>query len=636
MRTRAIFRISAILFLSFFCGFTNAKVKLPALVSDGMVLQRDQKIRIWGKADPNEHINIRFLNKKYAAVADNNGNWKINLPSLKPGGPYVMTINEMTLKDIMIGDVWLASGQSNMELPMRRVKPLYENEIKNANNQNIRFFTVPQKYNFKSPQDDLESGKWESTNPQTIVNFSAVAYFFAKELNQKTNVAIGIIHSSLGGSPIQAWMDENSLKKYPEYLDEAKKWQDDHLIASTESTEQAQSKAWYAELDQSDIGFNQHWENFEDNDSDWKTMVIPGSWEDKEGTFDGSVWFRKEIVLPKGTENNSAFLNLGRIKDADETYINGKKIGNTTYEYPPRWYDIPKGILKEGKNTITVRVINGSGKGEFVADKPYYLQIDGQKISLEGEWKYKIGAKMNKTAPGQTFIRWKPTGLYNAMIHPLVNYNIKGFLWYQGESNTKKPEEYRDLLSTIILDWRAKWGEKDLPFLIVQLANFMETKNQPFESKWAELRDQQRQVSRNVPNTALAVTIDVGEWNDIHPLNKKVVGDRLALQALKLEGKNVVADGPIYQSMKIDGNQMILSFKKGTDDFSEVSALKGFTIKDKTGIYKWANARIEGNKIIVWNNDIKDPVAVRYDWADNPDGNLRNTSDLPASPFTTE
>lgn len=618
-------------------NFLFAKVKLPALVSDGMVLQRDQKIKIWGKADPNEKIKVTFLNKKYAAISNENGDWKINLPKIKAGGPFLMTINEITLKDIMIGDVWLASGQSNMELPMRRVKPLYEDEIKNANNPNIRFFTVPQKHNFKAPENDFETGKWESTNQKTIVNFSAVAYFFAKELNLKNKVAIGIINASLGGSPIQAWMDTNSLKKYPEYLLEAEKWKNDDLIKSTESNEQTLSKAWYSELDQSDIGLNQNWKDVSLNDSDWKTMKIPGSWEDKEGSFDGSVWFRKEINLTKNQAGKAGFLNLGRIKDADETYINGVKVGNVTYEYPPRWYDIPAGVLKEGKNIITVRVINGSGKGEFIADKPYYLEIDGQKISLEGEWKYKIGTKMEKMAPGQTFIRWKPTGLYNAMINPLINYSIKGFLWYQGESNTKKPEEYADLLTTMISDWRTKWNQQDLPFLIVQLANYMETKNQPVESNWAELRDQQRQVSLKVPNTGMAVITDIGEWNDIHPLNKKTVGDRLALQALKIaDKKNVIADGPVYQSMKIDGNKIILSFKKGTDDFTQIQELKGFAVKDKTGIYKWADAKIEGNKIIVWNDQIQNPIAVRYNWADNPERNLRNKSDLPASPFTTE
>ncbi|PJJ66535.1 sialate O-acetylesterase [Chryseobacterium geocarposphaerae] len=615
----------------------EAKIKLPALVSDGMVLQRNQKLNIWGKADANEKVEVKFLNKSYKTTADQNGNWKIVLPEQKAGGPYTMTVNEITLKDILIGDVWLASGQSNMELPMRRLTPLYANEIKNANNQNIRFFTVPQKYNFKSPQTELDGGKWEATNPQTILNFSGVAYFFAKDLSEKNKVPVGIIHSSLGGSPIQAWMDENSLKKYPEYLDEAKKWQNDDLIKSTESSEQALSKAWYAELDQSDIGLNQHWEKFDLNDSDWKTMQIPGSWEDKEGSFDGSVWFRKEITLTKNQAGKAAFLNLGRIKDADVTYINGTKVGNVTYEYPPRWYDVPAGILKEGKNIIAVRVSNGSGKGQFIADKPYYLEINEQKIDLKSEWKYKIGAKVDRMAPGQTFIRWKPTGLYNAMINPLINYNIKGALWYQGESNTGKPKEYGNLLTTMITDWRKKFNNKEMPFITVQLANFMESKPQPIESNWAELRDQQRKVSLQVPNAGLAVIIDVGEWNDIHPLDKKTVGDRLALQAMKLAyGKNIVADGPVYQSMKVDGNKIVLTFKPGTDDFAPVAELKGFAIKNSEGKWAWAKAKIEGKTIVVWNDSVTNPVAVRYDWADNPDGDLKNKTGLPASPFTTE
>lgn len=631
MKNRTLYLL---FFLAVFCSF-QAKVRLPALVSDGMILQRNQDLKIWGYADAGEKITVKLINKTYTTTADQNGNWMVTLPKLNAGGPYRMTINEITLKDILVGDVWVASGQSNMELPMRRLKPLYENEIKNANNQNIRFFTVPQKYNFKTPQNDLDGGKWESTNPQTILNFSGVAYFFAKQLNEKNKVPVGIIHASLGGSPVQAWMDEKSLQKYPEYLSEAEKWKNDDLIKSTESEEQSLSKAWYAELDQSDIGLNQHWEK-ENDVSGWKTMLVPGSWEDQEGSFDGSVWLRKEITLPKGTDQKTAFLNLGRIKDADVTYINGIKVGNVTYEYPPRWYEIPKGVLKEGKNTITVRVINGSGKGQFIADKPYYLEIDGQKTDLKGEWKYKTGAKMERMAPGQTFIRWKPVGLYNAMINPLIHYKIKGFIWYQGESNTGKPKEYGDLLSTMISDWRSKWNKNDLPFLIVQLANFMEKKDEPLDSGWAELREQQRQVSLHVPFTGLAVAIDLGEWNDIHPLNKKTVGDRLALQAQKIgEGKKIIADGPVYQSMKKAGNTIIISFRPGTDDLVQ-GGLKGFAIKQKDGRYQWAKAKTKGNKVIVWNDQITDPVHIRYDWADNPDGNLKNTSGLPASPFTTE
>lgn len=616
----------------------EAKIKLPELVSDGMVLQRDQKIKIWGKADSKEKVSVQFQNKKYQTIADVNGNWQILLPSQNAGGPYTMTINEVTLKDILIGDVWLASGQSNMELPMYRVKPLYEKEFASANNKNIRFFTVPQKYNFKEAQDNFSGGKWESTSSSTIANFSAVAYFFAKNLNEKYNVPIGILHSSLGGSPVQAWMDPKTLKKYPEYLAEAEKWKSDDLIKNTESNEKNLSDAWYAELNANDLGLKQNWTSNATDFSSWKIMKVPGSWEDQEGEFEGTVWLKKEIILPNGSNGKAAFLNLGRIKDADETYINGVKVGNVTYEYPPRWYKIPAGVLKDGKNTITVRAINGSGKGEFIADKPYYLELEGQKIDLKGNWQYKIGTKMNRVAPGQTFIRWKPTGLYNAMINPLINYNIKGTIWYQGESNTGKPKEYGDLLRTMISDWRTKFGQKNMPFIVVQLSNFMEASKQPTESNWAELRDQQRKVTQEVPNTGLVVTNDIGEWNDIHPLNKKSVGDRLALQAQKIAyNDKITADGPIYQSVTFENNKAILTFKKGTDDFAKMEDLKGFSIKNNNGNWVWAKAKINGNKILVWADSVDVPKAVRYAWANNPDtANIKNKAGLPASSFTTE
>lgn len=616
----------------------EAKIKLPELVSDGMVLQRDQKIKIWGKADSKEKVSVQFQNKKYQTIADVNGNWQILLPSQNAGGPYTMTINEVTLKDILIGDVWLASGQSNMELPMYRVKPLYEKEFASANNKNIRFFTVPQKYNFKEAQDNFSGGKWESTSSSTIANFSAVAYFFAKNLNEKYNVPIGILHSSLGGSPVQAWMDPKTLKKYPEYLAEAEKWKSDDLIKNTESNEKNLSDAWYAELNANDLGLKQNWTSNATDFSSWKIMKVPGSWEDQEGEFEGTVWLKKEIILPNGSNGKAAFLNLGRIKDADETYINGVKVGNVTYEYPPRWYKIPAGVLKDGKNTITVRAINGSGKGEFIGDKPYYLELEGQKIDLKGNWQYKIGTKMNRVAPGQTFIRWKPTGLYNAMINPLINYNIKGTIWYQGESNTGKPKEYGDLLRTMISDWRTKFGQKNMPFIVVQLSNFMEASKQPTESNWAELRDQQRKVTQEVPNTGLVVTNDIGEWNDIHPLNKKSVGDRLALQAQKIAyNDKITADGPVYQSVKFENNKAILTFKKGTDDFAKMEDLKGFSIKNNNGNWVWAKAKINGNKILVWADSVDVPKAVRYAWANNPDtANIKNKAGLPASSFTTE
>lgn len=615
----------------------SAQLRLPSLVSDGMVLQRDQVLNIWGYGNPKQVVNVTFLGKKFTTKVGADGQWNVKIPAQKYGGPYEMKINEITIKNILIGDVWLASGQSNMEMPMYRLRTLYKEVVETAKNSNIRFFTVPQKYNFKSPQKDIEGGVWEETSPAAIKQFSGVAYFFAKKLEEDIKVPIGIIHASLGGSPIQSWMDASTLKKYPEDLLEAERWKSDELIESTEKTESLKSKNWYELLDATDLGLKENWQNFDLVDSAWKVMSVPGSWQDTEGSFSGTVWFRKEIFLPKGVENKTAFLNLGRIKDADQTYVNGTKVGNVTYEYPPRWYDVPKGILREGKNVIAVRITNGTGRGEFIADKPYFIEIDGNKMDLKGPWKFKVGTRMEQSAPGQTFIRWKPTGLYNQMIHPLTPYKVKGFLWYQGESNTAKPQQYTDLLTTMIKDWRAKFEVKEAPFLIVQLANFMEKTYEPIESHWAELREAQREVSLQVPNTGLAVTTDVGEWNDIHPLDKKTVGERLALLAEKIAyKKNIVAEGPSYERFSIEGNQIVLHFIKGTNQLAKVEELKGFAIKGEDGKWVWAQAKIEGDKVLVSADAIDHPQAVRYNWANNPQGNLFNVQGLPASPFTTE
>jgi len=623
----------------------SGQVKLPKLIGDGMVLQRDAYVKIWGWAPENEKITVQFIDSVYTAAADNSGKWNIILPKLKPGGPYTMQIksrNEIFIRNIMIGDVWLCSGQSNMELSMERVRPLYEKEIANSDNENIRYFAVPQKYNFKQPLEDLESGEWKTASPENVPAFSAAAYFFAKELYNKYRIPIGLINASLGGSPAQAWISEETLKKFPDYYNEALKFRDNDLIKQIESEDNSRIQAWYKALNEKDEGYKDHgntWRNPELNTSDWSVMNVPGYWSDSEpGIGNGVVWFRKIINIPYAPANK-AKLNLGRIVDADSVFINDSFIGTTSYQYPPRRYIIPGGVLKKGRNTIVVRVINSSGKGGFVPDKPYEIILDKDTIDLTGQWHYRCGAVMEPLA-SQTFIRWKPLGLYNAMISPLINYRIKGAIWYQGEANTFKPYEYRELLPKLINDWRKNGSQGDFPFLFVQLPNYMESKTLPTESNWAVLRESQLKTLC-VPNTAMAVTIDIGEWNDIHPLNKKDVGYRLALAAQKAayDEKDIVFSGPMYHSMSIDGSRIILTFTntgsgliaKGSD------SLKYFSICGKDKIFVWAKAKIENDKIIVWNDNVPEPAAVRYAWADNPEGaNLYNKEGLPASPFRTD
>jgi sialate O-acetylesterase len=437
-------------------------------------------------------------------------------------------------------------------------------------------------------------------------------------------------------------LSEEALKAFPEYLETAKKCKDDAYINQIIEKDKAVNDAWYGYIQQFDKGLEKGqkpWFDENYDTSEWAIMNVPGYWADEQlGFVNGVVWFRKDFVIPSSMINKPAKLWLGRIVDADSTYVNGKLVGTVSYQYPPRIYDIPSNLLKEGKNIIVIRVINNSGRGGFVKDKPYYLSAAGQTIDLKGEWQYKLGVTM-EPLPGKTFIEWQPSGLYNAMLAPLLNYKIKGVIWYQGESNTGNPREYQRLFPALIADWREKWQQGDFPFLYVQLANFMEAKDKPSESNWAELREAQLKTLA-VPNTAMAVTIDTGEWNDIHPLNKEDVGKRLALAAERIAySEKKVYSGPIYQSMEVQANKIIITF---TNIGSGLTAtgdgeLKQFAIAGADKKFVWAKAKIEGDKVIVWNDDVNRPVAVRYAWADNPQGaNLYNKQGLPASPFRTE
>ncbi len=622
------------------------QVRLPRLISDGMVLQRNVNVKICGWAAEGERISIHFIDSIYTTTADNKGDWNIVLPKLKAGGPYDMQVNasdSITISDIMIGDVWICSGQSNMELNMQRVSPLYGAEIAASENPYIRYFEVPNKYNFSRPQNDLPSGQWEEANPENVLSFSAVSYFFGKELYERYKVPIGLINSALGGSPAEAWISEEGLKEFPEHYNEAQRFKDSTLIQQIQKENRTRINTWYSQLRHDDEGYKnpgKPWYSPEYNPSDWSVMQIPGYWAGESlGFVNGVVWFRKEINIPRSITGKPAQLNLGRIVDADSAYVNGILVGTISYQYPPRRYTIPPTVLKEGKNIIVVRVINERGRGGFAEDKPYEIVVGNDKIDLKGDWQYKLGAKM-EPLQGETFIRWKPMGLYNAMISPLLNYKIKGVIWYQGEANANRPIEYRQLFPALIKDWRKNWNQGDFTFLFVQLPNFMAPKPEPSESNWALLREAQIKTL-SLPNTAMAVAIDIGEWNDIHPLNKRDVGKRLALAAQKVAygDENVVYSGPIYKSMKIDGNKIILTFSNiGSGLIArEGGELKGFAVSGADRHFVWAQAKIEGDKIIVWSDKIANPVAVRYAWADNPEGaNLYNKDGLPASPFRTD
>lgn len=638
-RRGIVFPVTLLLFFNLY-----AEVRLPKLVSNGMVLQRDVPVKIWGWACPGELVTLNFMQQEYSAITDSIGNWFVIIQPQTAGGPYSMHIkglNTITINDILFGDVWVCSGQSNMEIPLKRIEPMYPDEIANSENPEIRYFLVPKRYEFKSSQSDFPYGEWQHINPETAPDISAVPYFFAKELNKKYGIPIGLINASLGGSPIEAWLSEEVLQEFPGHYSEALRFRSDSLITAIQESDKARSDKWYYESWINDEGHKNPdlpWSSPKFNDLSWAVMDIPCYWDDTElGAVNGVVWFRKEISIPESMTGKPARINVGRIVDADSVFINGIYVGSTGYQYPPRRYNIPENLLKSGKNTIVVRVISNIDIGGFVPDKPYEIIAGDEKIDLEGEWKYKLGTTMDPLQT-QTFIRWKPMGLYNAMIAPLFNYSGKGVIWYQGESNTYNPEEYSRLFPAMINDWRTKWNQADFPFLYVQLPNFMESSESPQQSNWAEFRQVQLEAL-SIKNTGMAVTIDIGEWNDIHPLNKEDVGIRLALQAEKIAygEEEIIYSGPIYKSMKINGNKVIISFDNIGSGLviRRGDKLDQFAIAGANGKYVWAKAKIEGDKVIVWDENIKHPVSVRYAWSDNPVGGLLyNKEGLPASPFT--
>jgi len=636
-----------VILLALLCPIdASSQVRLPKLISDGLVLQQGDSTKIWGRAAPGEKVMVNFIDRKYQTTADTSGEWMVWLSGLKPGGPHTMKIeasDTVTIADILVGDVWLCSGQSNMELPVRRVRPLYEAEIAAAENNNIRSFTVPKYFVFKEPQKDLASGKWIAANPETVLDFSAAAWFFARDLYEVRKVPVGLLTSAFGGSPAEAWISEEGLKEFPVHYNELQRFKSDSLISAIERSDRIRIQEWYKKLQQADEGYRTPGKKWYDpalNSDDWNSITIPGYWSATElKGINGAVWFRKEITVPASAAGLPGNLNLGRIVDADSTFINGVFIGTVSYQYPPRRYTIPAGVLREGNNILTVRVISNIGDGGFVSEKPYDLTAGDFTTTLEGEWKYKIGAVMTPLK-GQTFLGYKPGGLFNAMLAPLLNSRVKGILWYQGESNAGRPDEYRTLLPALIRDWRQNFGQGDIPFILVQLPNFMEAKKTPSESNWALMREAQAEALR-LKATGMAVTIDIGEWNDIHPLNKKDVGTRLALAARKVAyGENdLVYSGPTFRSMTVKGRKIVLTFDNtGSGLYVKGGGkLQQFAIAGADMKFVWAKTRIKGDKVIVKGRKIKNPVAVRYAWADNPAGaNLYNREGLPTSPFRTD
>lgn len=633
----------------------NANVRLPKLIADHMVWQRNVPTTVWGWADPGETVTVQFANQRGQAKAGADSRWSVSLKPMPAGGPHTLTVqgnNKLTVSDILIGDLWVCSGQSNMEWALRDAEGSKQ-AIAGANHPQIRLFSTSHQMS-TTPLPDLRDGYWAVCTPDSVAGFSAVAYFFGKELHQKLGVPIGLIHSSWGGTAIQPWMSAGAIRTVGEYAPVVDQLPQFELEKELDEGNRA-FEVWKATIPKTDLGMadgRPRWADPAHNTADWKTMSQPQNWEFNElKQVDGAVWFRREFVLPAEAAKRGATISLGPIDESDQVWVNGQKIGETLNDNKPnRTYAAPANALREGNNSLVVRIEDYGGRGGFYGH-PEQMAVESGKFrsTLAGRWQYQIGTPDLPAMPRRFGPNSKPTLLYNAMIHPLLLMPIKGVIWYQGESNIGRPSLYTTLFPLMIQDWRNGWKQPDgkpgtFPFLFVQIAPYEPTDSMPSRrtaaprSNRAELREAQTQALA-LPNTGMAVTIDIGDAQDIHPRNKHDVGHRLALAARNLAyGENVVYSGPAYKSMTVEGAAIRVAFREtGGNLLVKGSTLNEFTIAGPDRVFVRANARLDGNTVVVSHPAVPNPVAVRYAWANNPDkANLFNQESLPASPFRTD
>lgn len=625
--------------LLIFSVFASANVKMPLLFSDGMVLQRDKQIPIWGFAEADEKIEVHFNKQIQKTTADKNGKWTLNLKSEKAGGPFELIIigkNTITIKNVLVGEVWICSGQSNMEFQVFKTMNA-EKEIADSNYPMIRHFGVAQDLSGK-PKDDLKAGKWETANKETVGNFTAVGYYFARKLYSELKIPIGIINTSWGGTNVETWTSREAFQN----SDEFKSMIADVPVVDIDAVFESYKKSILDNLKKVQ-SFDISMENEDQfkksdfQDKNWPEIKVPSLWENQQiGNIDGIVWMRKTIVLTAEQAKKEAVLHLAKVDDEDKTYVNGVEVGTNNLWDKLRIYKIPANVLKEGTNVIAVRITDYSGGGGIYGD-PADLKIDfkDSNVSLEGLWKFNIVKVRIEVSPNSY-----PSLLYNAMVNPLVPYAFQGVLWYQGEANVWRAEQYKKSFPLMITDWRTKFKQGNFPFYFVQLSTFDEFGgNSQKGSRWAELREAQSETLK-LPNTGMAVTTDIGNAKDIHPTNKQDIGLRLAAIAMNnIYGKKQIHSGPVYKFQEIKGNQIILTFDNIGSGLSTPNndELKGFEIAGADKVFHSAKAIIKDNKVIVSSDKVQNPLAVHYGWADDDTQiNLFNKEKFPASQFRTD
>jgi len=598
-----------------------------------MVIQQGAAVPIRGQAAPGAEITVSFLGKTYRATADLSGAWRLSLDSNACGGPYAMEIADgaerLLLDDVYVGDVWLCSGQSNMEMPMQRLKDDFPEEWEPPVNGLIRQFKVPQEWEFSGPRMELSGGCWKAANAETLNEFSGTAWFFARALYEKHPMPIGLINAAWGGTPIESWMSAEALAAFPAKAE----------AAPANTTEAI--KEWEINLAHEDLGLPHNWQNPQTDISEWDDINLPGDFAAAAlADFCGVLWLAKDFEAPASFASQKVKIWLGTIVDADTVYINGVEVGNTTYRYPPRKYHVSRtgaGSLKKGKNRIVIRVTCNNGEGGITGDKPFRIFTDNESVELAGTWKYRIGA-VAAQRPQEYFHQRRPTGNFNAMIAPVQDYPCKGVIWYQGESNDPNPHEYAALFTALINDWRGRQNgpgglESPLPFLFVQLPIFGKPEDNNETSSWAVIREAQR-CALSLPATGMAAGLDLGEWNDLHPLNKKGIGRRLAMAAEKVVfNQPNAAPGPLARAVERQGNRLLITF----DNCGKGLTADGnpyVSIVAEGGVFRLP-ADIDGPDCIAIDiSTVKNPQKVLYAWANNPrDRQLFNADGLPAIPF---
>jgi sialate O-acetylesterase len=593
-------------------------VTLPAFFSDGMVI--GLSARIWGFTAPETQLTVSFLGKQYPVMSNKDGRFDVTVTAEEYGGPYTMTVGDVIIKDIYVGRVWLCGGQSNMETPINRTRFLLKDYI--TDDSRIRVFQGEKGMRFDKAATDI-NGKWVKAENDVLDNLHAVPYFFARALLSNDPSPIGLISIPAGGTSIEGWLPEETVSLFPKLYESLKECKPPDYIQNIEKDVHEHTTEWYKQLDEKDTGLAEAWyqPNYDDEDWEEKTLLDP-----KGSPKYGAVWFRKKITLPE--TKGETTLHLGRIVNCVWVYINGKLLNSIHYMYPPCVCAIPDGFLQKGENTIAVRIVGDSFPPSFVPDKKYALESNGVCIDLNTLWKKRVGIEMPKIKPGVWFYT-RPCGVYNFMLAPLLGYSVDGLIWYQGESNTGEPAIYKELF-TLFAEHMRHHFDKNLPIIFTQLANFVDPGGTD-GANWAALREQQR-LCLSIPNTAMAVIIDCGEWNDLHPSDKKTVGDRLALCAKKLVyNEDIVSEGPVVTKAICFDNQLTVYF----DNASGLWAKNGrplLDVIDSQGFIHRLYAGIKGETLTAKIN-ITSPERVRFGWTDNPSVTLYNAHNLPASPF---